>query len=105
MEALPPGRFLVIGDGMAADPGHRQRPAAVRRKRRTAVRCKRARPVPLLQPDELASFFDGLDLIEPGVVPCCALAAGRARGGRGGGADEGAGLTAPRSTRRPPTAA
>jgi len=29
-------------------------------------------PVPyhLRRPDQLASFFDGLDLIEPGVVPC-----------------------------------
>jgi hypothetical protein len=24
----------------------------------------------LQRPDELASFFDGLDLVEPGVVPC-----------------------------------
>jgi hypothetical protein len=27
-------------------------------------------PYHLRTPDELASFFDGLDLIEPGVVPC-----------------------------------
>jgi hypothetical protein len=27
-------------------------------------------PYHLRRPDELASFFDGLDLIEPGVVPC-----------------------------------
>ena len=27
-------------------------------------------PYYLRRPGELASFFDGLDLIEPGVVPC-----------------------------------
>jgi hypothetical protein len=27
-------------------------------------------PYHLRRPDQLASFFDGLDLIEPGVVPC-----------------------------------
>jgi hypothetical protein len=29
-----------------------------------------APPYQLRSPDQLASFFDGLDLVEPGVVPC-----------------------------------
>ena len=49
-------------------------------------------PYVLRRPDELTSFFDGLDLIEPGVVPC-------PRGGRTGAVP-----TAIPRTRRPPTA-
>ena len=62
MDALPAGSYLAIADGVAGsgpvdDAQQRYNDAA---------------PVPyhLRLPDQLASFFDGLDLIEPGVVPC-----------------------------------
>ena len=63
MDALPSGSYLAIADGVAgpvAGPGSE------------AVVTAGAAQVPyyLRRPDELASFFDGLDLIEPGVVPC-----------------------------------
>ena len=62
MDALPSGSYLAIADGVA-DPG----PVSEAQRR-----YNDATPVPyhLRRPDELASFFDGLDLIEPGVVPC-----------------------------------
>ena len=62
MDALPSGSYLAIADG-AAGTG----PVSEAQRR-----YNHAAPVPyhLRRPDELASFFDGLDLIEPGVVPC-----------------------------------
>ena len=62
MDALPAGSYLAIADGVASSG---QVEGAQRRYNDTA-------PVPyhLRRPDELASFFDGLDLVEPGVVPC-----------------------------------
>jgi S-adenosyl methyltransferase len=55
MDALPAGSYLAIADGVASGPD-----------------TGGARPWPyrLRRPDELASFFDGLALVEPGVVPC-----------------------------------
>ena len=60
MDALSPGSYLAIADGVAGPVDDAQE------------RYNQAAPVPyhLRRPDELASFFDGLDLIEPGVVPC-----------------------------------
>jgi hypothetical protein len=62
MDALPSGSYLAIADG-AAGTG----PVS-----EAQLRYNDGAPVPyhLRTPDELASFFDGLDLIEPGVVPC-----------------------------------
>ena len=62
MDALAPGSYLAIADGVA---GTRSADDAQQR-------YNNAGPVPyhLRRPDQLASFFDGLDLIEPGVVPC-----------------------------------
>jgi O-methyltransferase involved in polyketide biosynthesis len=62
MDALPSGSYLAIADG-AAGTG----PVSEAQRR-----YNDAAPMPyhLRRPDELASFFDGLDLIEPGVVPC-----------------------------------
>jgi hypothetical protein len=62
MDALPAGSYLAIADGVAGsgsvdDAQQRYNGAA-------------AVPYHLRRPDQLASFFDGLDLIEPGVVPC-----------------------------------
>ncbi len=61
-EALPAGGYLVIADGVAGDE----------RADRAQQRYNERVPVPyvLRRPDEVASFFDGLDLIAPGVVPC-----------------------------------
>src|SRR6202023_2927069 len=65
MDALPSGSYLAIADG-AAGAGSVAGPGS------EAVVTAGAAQVPyyLRRPDELASFFDGLDLIEPGVVPC-----------------------------------
>jgi hypothetical protein len=62
MEALPAGSYLVIADGVAANAVTASAPR----------RFGASAPAPYLlrRPDELASFFDGLDLVEPGVVPC-----------------------------------
>jgi len=70
MDALPSGSYLVIADGVAANPviGSAQR----RYDESARPRYGANAPTPYLlrKPDELASFFDGLDLVEPGVVPC-----------------------------------
>jgi hypothetical protein len=70
MEELPAGSYLVIADGVAADDtaGGAQR----RYDASTRTRYGVSTPAPYLlrKPDELASFFAGLDLTEPGVVPC-----------------------------------
>ena len=62
MDALPSGSYLAIADGVAGSG-----PIDDAQQRYT-----NSVPVPyhLRRPDQLASFFDGLDLIEPGVVPC-----------------------------------
>ena len=66
MDALPSGSYLAIADGVAgAGPVSEAVAEAQRRYNDEAVV-----PYHLRRPDELASFFDGLDLIEPGVVPC-----------------------------------
>jgi hypothetical protein len=70
MDALPAGSYLVAADGVAREPGHRQRAAAVRRERQAAVRRQRARVVHIAPNGRADSFFDGLELTEPGVVPC-----------------------------------
>jgi hypothetical protein len=56
MDALPAGSYLVIADGVASGTGSGSGPKAL--------------PYHLRRPDELVSFFDGLALVEPGVVPC-----------------------------------
>ncbi len=86
MGALPAGSYLVIADGVAdrladrvadgvadgvaANPGT----GSAQRRYDATARSRYGASVPapyvLRRPDELASFFDGLDLIEPGVVPC-----------------------------------
>ena len=70
MDALPAGSYLVIADGVAANPAVT---SAQRRYDETArPRYGASAPPPYLlrKPDELASFFAGLDLVEPGVVAC-----------------------------------
>ncbi|HJY73694.1 MAG TPA: SAM-dependent methyltransferase [Streptosporangiaceae bacterium] len=62
MDALPSGSYLAIADGVAGTD-----PVSEAQQRYNDAA---ALPYHLRRPDELASFFDGLDLIEPGVVPC-----------------------------------
>jgi hypothetical protein len=84
MDALPAGSYLAIADGVAdgvaADGG------AVRAQPRYNETA--AAPYVLRRPDQLASFFDGLDLVDPGVVPCARWRPD-VRGGGGAGAAAG----------------
>jgi O-methyltransferase involved in polyketide biosynthesis len=70
MDALPAGSYLVIADGMAADAAIGSAQQRYDESARTRYAHGAPAPYLLRRPDELASFFDGLDLIEPGVVPC-----------------------------------
>jgi O-methyltransferase involved in polyketide biosynthesis len=62
MDALPSGSYLAIADGVTGTG-----PVSEAQRR---YNDEAALPYHLRRPDELASFFDGLDLIEPGVVAC-----------------------------------
>jgi hypothetical protein len=69
MAELPAGSYLIIADGAAdGDSGDAQR----RYDASARARYGASAPAPyrLRRPDELASFFAGLDLTEPGAVPC-----------------------------------
>jgi hypothetical protein len=70
MDALPAGSYLVIADGMAANPAISSAQRRYDESARPRYGTSAPAPYLLRQPDELASFFDGLDLVEPGVVPC-----------------------------------
>ncbi|MGH3200547.1 MAG: SAM-dependent methyltransferase [Streptosporangiaceae bacterium] len=68
VDALPSGSYLAVADGVAGTgTGPVSEPVAEAQRRYNEAA---PRPYHLRRPDELASFFDGLDLIEPGVVPC-----------------------------------
>ncbi len=62
MDALPAGSYLAIADGAATS----EFAADVQQR----YNADAAATYHLRTPDQLASFFDGLDLVEPGVVPC-----------------------------------
>ena len=70
MEALPAGSYLVIADGVAANPAISSAQRRYDESARPRYGASAPAPYLLRSPDELASFFDGLDLVEPGVVPC-----------------------------------
>jgi hypothetical protein len=74
MDELAPGSYLVIADGAAADTSGAASVATAQRRYDANARPRYGASAPppyrLRRPDELASFFDGLDLTEPGVVPC-----------------------------------
>jgi S-adenosyl methyltransferase len=76
MDALPAGSYLVIADGVAPthlpSPLHGTGTAQRRYDASARPRYGASAPAPYLlrRPDELISFFDGLGLVEPGVVPC-----------------------------------
>jgi hypothetical protein len=79
--ALAPGSYVAIADGVTTSEAVR---AAQQRYNKTA-------PVPyqLRRPDELAGLFAGLDLIDPGVVPCPRWKPDGGAGGPGGGGGPG----------------
>ncbi|MES5820747.1 SAM-dependent methyltransferase [Streptomyces sp. RG80] len=61
MEALPSGSYLSINDGSRGiDPVFEQA--------QDAYNSSGAVPYNLRTPDEITAFFDGLELVEPGVV-------------------------------------
>ena len=60
-DALPPGGCLAINEAVDTDPDHN---AAIDHYNQTG-----ALPYRLRRPDQVHRFFDGLELIEPGVVP------------------------------------
>ncbi|MFD9196053.1 SAM-dependent methyltransferase [Streptomyces phaeochromogenes] len=61
MEALPSGSFLAFNDSVDT---HKANAEATRRYNESG-----AAPYFLRSPEQLAGFFEGLELLEPGVVP------------------------------------
>jgi hypothetical protein len=63
LDALPPGSYLALNDGTGTDPEYV-----------TAIRNHNARsganPYTPRSPGQLARFFDGLEMIGPGIVTC-----------------------------------
>jgi hypothetical protein len=70
VDALPAGSYIVIADGVAANPAVSGAQRRYDQSARPRYGVSAPAPYLLRKPDELASFFDGLDLVEPGVVPC-----------------------------------
>jgi hypothetical protein len=69
LAALPPGSYLAMADGVSTDDAINR--AQLRfNARADAIYEAYGDAYSLRRPDEFASFFDGLDLVEPGVVPC-----------------------------------
>lgn len=60
LDALPPGSYLALSDGTDTNPGLNEAIAA--------YNAGSASSYHLRSPDQIARFFDGLDLIPPGVV-------------------------------------
>jgi S-adenosyl methyltransferase len=80
LAALPPGSYLAIADGVSTDDAINR--AQLRyNSRADAIYDSHAEVYQLRRPDEFASFFDGLDLVEPGVVACAAWKPDRASAG------------------------
>jgi hypothetical protein len=70
MDELAPGSYLVIADGTAGAASVASAQRRYDASARSRYGASAPAPYRLRRPDELASFFDGLDLTEPGVVPC-----------------------------------
>lgn len=62
--ALPSGSYLLLSDGTSAIAGQ---PAEAAQE---GYNDTGALPYVLRTPQEIASFFDGLELVPPGVVSC-----------------------------------
>ncbi|MGK5500581.1 SAM-dependent methyltransferase [Streptomyces sp. URMC 125] len=63
LDALPPGSYLGLNDGSTTDPAY------VESIERHNARGP-ATPYTPRSPEQIAGFFEGLELLEPGVVPC-----------------------------------
>lgn len=63
LDALPPGSYLGLNDGSATDPAYVE---AIRRHNANSG----ANPYTPRTPEKIARFFDGLELLSPGVVTC-----------------------------------
>ncbi|NLU76462.1 SAM-dependent methyltransferase [Streptomyces sp. HNM0575] len=61
LDALPPGSHLTLSDGTDV--------SAARQAAHEKYNSSGAVPYHLRSPEELGHFFDGLDLLEPGLVP------------------------------------
>src|SRR5229473_6120525 len=74
MSALPAGSYLVVADGVSVGAAAGSAVDGAQRRYDGSARPRygASAPAPYLlrRPDELASFFAGLDLVEPGVVLC-----------------------------------
>jgi hypothetical protein len=70
IDALPAGSYLVIADVVAANQGITSAQRRYDASARPRYGASAPAPYVLRRPDQMTSFFDGLDLIEPGVVPC-----------------------------------
>jgi hypothetical protein len=64
MDALPPGSYLSLNDGTSVIAPEEFQEAQEDYNESGAL------PYVLRTPDEIASFFNGLELVEPGVVSC-----------------------------------
>jgi hypothetical protein len=69
LAALPPGSYLAIADGVGTDDAVSDAQLSFN-SRADEIYGAHPDAYQLRRPDEFASFFDGLDLVEPGVVPC-----------------------------------
>jgi hypothetical protein len=63
LDALPPGSYLGLNDGTSTDPAYVE---AIRRHND----AKPAAPYTPRTPGQLAGYFEGLEMLEPGVVTC-----------------------------------
>ncbi|RLL68982.1 SAM-dependent methyltransferase [Streptomyces sp. Z26] len=63
VDALPSGSYLGLNDGSATDPAYVE---ALRRHNESSG----AAPYTARTPVEIAGYFDGLELLPPGVVSC-----------------------------------
>ncbi|WP_328474146.1 SAM-dependent methyltransferase [Actinoplanes sp. NBC_00393] len=63
LEPLPSGSYLSLNDGTSVVSAEIQ-------EAQEGYNETGAMPYKLRSPEEIASFFDGLELVEPGVVPC-----------------------------------
>jgi O-methyltransferase involved in polyketide biosynthesis len=64
LAAVPPGSYLAITHSTSEVSGERVA-EAVRQWNQVATT-----PYTLRSPEQIAAFFEGLELIEPGLVPC-----------------------------------
>jgi S-adenosyl methyltransferase len=62
MDAVPSGSYLAVRDGTNTDPAYAE---AIRGYNESG-----AVPYHLRSPQQIAGFFEGLELVEPGVVSC-----------------------------------